>query len=76
MKREGIPEAVYLCATIVKEKFRGMGLATLAYVKAINKITSNRKEKPTLFYWEYSKEGGKLVKKVADKTGLELIKRE
>ena len=72
MKLTEIPEAIYLCASVIREDFRGRGLATSAFVKAINKITHSRKEKPALFCWEYSEEGGKLARRVADKTSLKL----
>ncbi len=71
MKLDGVPETIYLCASIVKEEFRGKGLATAAFVKAINYVTHNLRSKPTLFYWRYSKEGEKLAKRV-EMSGLEL----
>ena len=76
VKLDGIPETIYLCASIVKEDFRKRGLATSAFIKVINKITHNGKEKPILFYWKYSREGGRLVKKVAEITDLELRVRK
>ncbi|MFA5856312.1 MAG: GNAT family N-acetyltransferase [Candidatus Pacearchaeota archaeon] len=72
MKLKDTPETIYLCAAVLKEEFRGKGLATTAFVKAINKIIQNGKNKPILFYWKYSEEGGKLSQRVAKFTGLEL----
>jgi hypothetical protein len=69
------PDAIYLCASIVKKEFRGKGLATIASVKMISKIINKSKVKPCLFYWEYSKEGGKLDRRIANETGLKLYKR-
>lgn len=46
-----IPETIYLCASFLKEDFRGRGLATKAFIKSINKITKNGEYKPILFYW-------------------------
>lgn len=76
IKLDKIPETIYLCASIVREKFRGRGLATEAFVKALNKLTHNGMEKPFLFYWKYSNEGERVAHKIADKTGLELRRRE
>ncbi len=75
IKFEGVPKSLYLCAAVLKEKFRGQGLATVAILKSIDKITNLGKEKPILFYFKYSEEGERLVKKIADKTGLELKMR-
>ena len=70
------PEAIYLCASVVKKEFRRRGLATSAFVKIINKIIYNIKTKPILFYWGYSKEGERLAEKVANLTGLKLRARK
>ena len=37
------PEAIYLCASFVKEQYRGKGLSTTAFVKAISAITHQGK---------------------------------
>lgn len=75
-KLPAFPESIYLCASIVKEEFRGQGLATIAFTKLISKMISRTPVKPVLFYWQYSNEGGKLAKRVAAETGLELIIRK
>ena len=33
------PETIYLCASILKEEFRGKGLSTIAAIKTIKKVT-------------------------------------
>lgn len=76
IKLDAVPEAIYICESVVRKDFRGKGLITSSFVKTINKITHNGKEKPILFYWEFSKEGGNLVKKVAEITGMELMVRD
>jgi hypothetical protein len=70
------PDSMYLCASVIEKDFRGKGLATSAFVKTISKVMSNKKERPVLFYWEYSKEGTKLAKRIAKITDLELRKRK
>ncbi len=69
------PEAIYLCASVLRKEFRGLGLATRAFLKSIRKITKNGKNKPILFCWIYSSEGEKLVKRIANSTGIELRSR-
>ncbi len=76
MKKLKNPEAIYLCASFVKEKYRGKGLSTTAFVKAINDITHQGKNKPVLFYWAVTAAGERVVRKVAEMTGLELRLRE
>jgi len=67
-------ETLYLCSAFIKPEFRGKGLATKGFTKSIKKITKN-KQKPTLFYWAYSKEGNKLALKIAKLTKLKIKKR-
>ena len=76
LKLTDTPETIYLCASVVKKEFRRQGLATKAFVKMIDKITSNEKKKPILFAWAYSKEGGKLARKIAEITELKLKERK
>ena len=66
---------IYLCSSVLKEKFRRKGLATEGVIKLINKVTHNLREKPTLFYDSYSKEGEALAKYVATKMKLNLLPR-
>ncbi|MFA5174366.1 MAG: GNAT family N-acetyltransferase [Candidatus Pacearchaeota archaeon] len=68
------PETIYLCASVLREDYRGKGLATTAFIKAINRITKNTYN-PILFYWKYSEEGRSLLKRVAKLTNLELKER-
>lgn len=70
------PETIYLCASIVKKEFRNKNLATMAFIKIINKITNNLKVKSVLFYDPYTNEGNKLTLKIAKLTKLKLIKRK
>ncbi|MDO8661233.1 MAG: hypothetical protein Q7K43_05050 [Candidatus Woesearchaeota archaeon] len=70
------PDALYLCASIVEEKFRKQGLATTGFVKLIKNMVSQIKYCPVLFYWEYSEEGKKLAEKVAKITCLQLRARD
>lgn len=72
---KGCPEAIYLCASVVKEEFRRKGLAGQGFVKIIDRIIGDTEKRPILFYWGYSKEGDKLAEKVSRSTGLELRKR-
>ena len=50
IKINNIPEAIYLCAILIKREFRKQGVATEAVLKSINKITLNLKYKPVLIY--------------------------
>ncbi len=75
LKFKGIPETIYLCASFLRKEFRGLGLATTAFIKMINKITQNGKNKITLFCWIYSSDGEKLAKRIANTTGFELRTR-
>lgn len=70
------PEAIYLCASFVKENYRRRGLSTTAFVKAINNVTSQGKSKPVLFYWAFTVAGERVAKKVAEMAGLDLKLRE
>jgi len=76
IKIKDIPETIYLCASIIKEEFRGRGLSATAAIKTINKVTNNLREKPILFFWGYSENGKKVSKKIAKLTGLEVKKRK
>lgn len=69
------PIALYLCASVVEERFRWRGLATLGFTKLIQKILAPTEHKPVLFYLKYSEEGQKLAERVARATGLELRAR-
>jgi len=68
-------ETIYMCGAVVKPEFRRRGLASAALIKSIRKITGTRRLKPTLFYWEYSRQGGKLASYVAKILGFRLKKR-
>lgn len=71
-----IPETIYLCASVIKEEFRGKGLSTTATIKIIRKVTDNLKKKPILFFWGYSKNGKKTAKKVSKLINLKLKERK
>ncbi len=73
MSRLSPPEAIYLCSAVLKEEYRGRGLATLAFVKSISQIKGD--SDPILFYWKFSDEGERLAKRVARQMGLELRAR-
>jgi len=70
------PKVIYLCATFVKEQYRGQGLSTTAYVKMIEKIIKEGKIKPILFDWAFTPEGANIGKKIAEKTHLVLKRRD
>lgn len=70
------PEAIYLCSSIIKEEFRGNGIAKIGFIKLINNILKNSNIKPILFYWKYSDEGEKLVNKIAKELDLRLLVRK
>ncbi len=76
IKFNGVPEAIYLCASIVKEEYRRRGLATTAFMKLIKKITKNAKKRPVIFYWAYSPEGKALNEKRKKLIDLEMLSRE
>jgi hypothetical protein len=67
-------EAIYLCAALLLEEFRGKGIAQGLAVKAIESIKIDHSIK-ALFVWAFSKEGEKLADKVSGLTGLPLYKR-
>lgn len=75
LKLKNPSQTIYLCSSILDEEYRGKGLATLAFIKSIDKVTSNKKHKPILFYWGYSEEGKRLVERIANLTGLEVRSR-
>jgi hypothetical protein len=66
------PQALYLCASVIIEKYQRKGIATEAFVKMIQSLIRQNAQKPILFCWEYSQAGGKLARKIAKITGLEL----
>ena len=68
------PEAIYLCASVIREEYRRKGLAVNGFVKLIEKIKKH--SKPVLFYWGYSREGEFLANKVAKITGLKIYARK
>jgi len=70
------PEAIYLCAVFIKDRFRRKGIVLEASVKSIKKVTGSNKIKPILFYWAYSKEGKRLAEKVSKIVGLTLKARK
>lgn len=65
-------ETIYLCATFLKEEYRGKGLATKGMIMSIEKIIEKRKIKPLLFYWSQTPEGKKTVERVSEKLGFDL----
>lgn len=67
-------DAIYLCSAMVLEEFRGKGLARKMTFYAVEAI---RKEQPikSLFVWTFSKEGDGLAERIAQLTGLPLLKR-
>jgi predicted GNAT family acetyltransferase len=68
-------DTIYLCSAMVLEEYRGKGLARKMTLEAIENI---KKEHPikTLFVWAFSKEGDGLAVRVAQLTGLPLLKLE
>lgn len=68
-------DAIYFCVAFIRPEFRCRRLATRAIVKSAKKIKDWKNLRPTLFYWQYSKEGSKLAPKVAKTLGLEIKKR-
>lgn len=68
---KGIPDALYLCASVVEKNYQRRGLATEAFCKAIRKITHDGEKKPLLFYWRYSDAGGRVAEKVARVLGFD-----
>ena len=66
------PTAIYLCDSFVKENYRKKGLATTVLIKTLTPFLTT---KPVLFYYKYSEEGERLVKKVAQELNLELKAR-
>lgn len=76
LRFKGCPEAIYLCASVVKKEFRRKGLASMASIKIINKIIGKSKSRPIIFYWGYSKEGDKLAHNISRITELELRKSQ
>lgn len=66
------PEAIYLCATFVKEPYRGQGLSITASLKMIKKIMNKGKIKPVLFHWAFTLEGAAVAKKIGEKLKLEV----
>ncbi len=65
-------DAIYLCSSFIKKKYRGRGLAIQGRIKSINKIIGGRKIKPILFSWPQTIEGGKSVKRTAQELGFHL----
>ncbi|MBN1157535.1 GNAT family N-acetyltransferase [Candidatus Woesearchaeota archaeon] len=63
-------EVTYLCACYINPEFRRKGLAKKAFVDSVKRIG-----KTDLFYWEYSREGRKLMEKVADVLKLRISKK-
>ena len=70
------PEVIYLCASVVDEKYRHRGLASSSFIETIKRVTDDLKIKPILFYWGFSEEGKGLAEKVASVTGLEIKRRD
>jgi len=54
------PEALYLCAAVIDKNYRGQGLATQAFEKLLEKLTSHLKIKPFLYAWIYSEDGKRI----------------
>lgn len=71
---EAAAEAVYLCAVFVLPAFRKQGFGRGLVQKAVRSYT---KENPqTAFYtWPWSCPGRKVVKKIADQEGIEVLER-
>ncbi len=69
-------ETLYLCASFIVPKYRGLGICTKAIIKTINKLIKIRKIKPILFSWPFNKEGYKLGLKVKKITKLKLLTRK
>jgi hypothetical protein len=74
VKKEITPgnfETLYLCACYVDERFRRKGLAKRGFIGSVKRLG-----KKDLFYWAYSAEGGKLVRRVARELKLRIYKRD
>jgi len=67
-------EALYLCAALVLEEYRGKGIAKNLTINAVENI---RKDHPleSLFVWVFTKEGDVLSETIARLTSLPLLKR-
>ena len=67
-------QAVYLCSALVLPEYRGKGIAKRLLTTAIR---SMRRDHPIecLFYWAFSKKGGKLARSVARAAKLPLMRR-
>ncbi|GEM_PF-4072437 len=68
-----IPQAIYLCSTIIKESYRGKGLAFEGSIKILEKF---KKDKPVLFSWPFNESGKNLDKKISKISGLKLLIRQ
>ena len=67
-------DAVYLCSALVLPEFRGKGIAKRVASDAIREIQKSHPIR-SLFFWEFSPEGGSLADAVARETGLPVLKR-
>ncbi|HVY01836.1 MAG TPA: hypothetical protein VHA12_03675 [Candidatus Nanoarchaeia archaeon] len=68
-------DCLYLCSAIIKEEHRGKGLSIEGFKKLIvNLIKIRGNVKPDLFFWEYSKEGSIVAKKISEHFGFNLFK--
>ena len=68
-------ETIYLCSAFVKPEYRRKGLALEGFVKSIEILMEKRNIRPILFYWEYTPEGGRMCKSIADKLNLDSRKK-
>ena len=69
-------ETIYLCSAFIKQEYRRNCLALEGFVKSVKKLMEKTKIRPILFYWEYTSEGGKMCRKVAERLNLEAKVRE
>jgi ribosomal protein S18 acetylase RimI-like enzyme len=67
-------ETIYLCSALVLPEYRRKGIAKKLMCKAIKSIQKNHPIK-SLFYWAFTKEGGRLAVSVAKELSLPLYKR-
>src|SRR3990172_3078224 len=67
-------DAVYLCSALLLPEFRGKGIAKRVASDAIREIQKSHPIR-SLFFWEFSPEGGSLADAVARETGLPVLKR-
>ncbi len=68
-------DAVYLCSVLVLPERREKGLATRLTAKALRSIMADHPVR-TLFVWEFSGEGRRLARAVADELSLPLRSRK